>query len=241
MEGAPAKPDPVRRLGHTRSDSTSSLDSRSSRDGGVAVSGERLHPKHSRKPQQVFKRLSEGREGEGQDGEGHGRGRADSLSVSVDWGSLPSSAGLNNGGFLATPTNLPPLGDAGGTAGSMEVTGGGASTPPSAIVSLPLMFSAARAESSDSNNNNAESASLSAQQPAEESAQKTATDATSSREGSAGHTHKVKPLSAEVVRPVVSVSGGSGDTSPKRDRGVAESGSVQGPFSSGPRGIAMVL
>lgn len=206
-----------------RSDSTSSLDSASSLSGREGGAGERAHTKHSRKPQHVYssRRLAEGREEVG-------RARADSLSVSVDWGALPSNMSLNNSSFSATPNNVAVSGPSSEPMETSEGVVRREESTPSTIVSLPLAFSVARAETLD----NAESASSSSPplQQTDGNMQRAIADP---REGSVGHTQKLKPLSGEVARPMSSSNGE--DTPPKGERGGA-SESVQGPFSGGPRG-----
>lgn len=218
------------RLAPMRSDSTSSVDSRSSLSGRgeMGVAGER---KHSRKPQQVFS--SKRREEEG-------RGRADSLSISVDWGALPSNMSLNNSSLSATPLATPLNVSSGSNAGpssepmdTLEAVGCVVREEPSTIVSLPLVFSAVRAESSDS----AESASSSNPVPhqlVDGGSQRpvVGTALSLSKESLVSHAQKPKPLSAEVVKPVVSVNGD--DTPLKRERGGAD-----GSGEDAPRGIVL--
>ena len=111
-----------------RRDSVSSIESRSS------VS-ERSGSKHSRKSQQVHSGRKSGEES---------RGRSDSLSISVDWGALPCTVSLSNGGgglpHVDTPSGHAHTGD--------DVGVSGQEAAPSTLVSLPLLYSA-RADSAE--------------------------------------------------------------------------------------------
>lgn len=231
------------RLVPLRSDSTSSVDSRSSLCGGregVAGAGAGSDRKHGRKPQLVYCGGGGKREGEERR---EGRGRRDSLSVSVDWGSLPSGLGMSNGGsslLSVTPTNPAPSTTL-AVSSSQAAVGGGRmeEATPSAIVSLPLVYSAARAEAME----NAESAS-----PPNHTHQASVGGAYvegshSQRPGfGAGDVSgtvtnspqkmKTHPLPVEALKPVLA----NGEATPlKRERGVS-GGSDQEVLASGGRG-----
>lgn len=135
------------KLAVERSDSTSSIDSHGSISRKDA--GERVVSKHGRKPQHVYpsgrKTTGGGGEEEEEDEEEEdGRPkRAKSLSISVDWGALPSHMSLSGGN---TPTAAP----AGGfsfASETVEGKGKGKAVSPT-LVSLPLVFSA-RADPTD--------------------------------------------------------------------------------------------
>jgi hypothetical protein len=127
-----------------RSDSTSSVDSHATRKEGV---GEKGGVKHARKAQPVFvfgqKTTTEKEEGKKGLERGSGKSeRADSLSISVDWGALPS--GRNS--LSNTPTTAP----AGGfTFPAKEVEAEGKDVSPT-LVSLPLHFSARASDTGES-------------------------------------------------------------------------------------------
>lgn len=147
-----------------RSDSTSSVDSH----GSVS----KKEGKHSRKPQQVYTFSKKREEAEGgvftfgqktmeeeeADGEERGEGsgkeeHADSLSISVDWGALPSGMSISSGG--SSLSNTPTTAPAGGGftfpakgKGEGKGKGKGKATSPT-LVSLPLLYSAHAADAMD--------------------------------------------------------------------------------------------
>lgn len=127
------------RLAPERCDSTSSVDSHSStsrREGG-----EKGSSKHARKPQQVFssaRKVTEGEDEEEEDGGERKDGKTDSLSISVDWGALPSSMSISNGSRSNTPTTAP----TGGFTFTSEAAEGEGKEASPTLVSLPLLYSA---------------------------------------------------------------------------------------------------
>ncbi len=201
-----------------RRDSTSSMESRSS------VS-ERSGSKHSRKPQQVFSSKKLGEESRGVGG--------DSLSISVDWGALPSNMTLSNGGGGFSHVTTPPVED---------VTMGGDETTPSTVVSLPLLYSA-RADSGE-NVPQVPPYSSSNQQSADLAPQKPASSSPGEFPGNPAGSQRVKThlVPLETLKPVLTATGGgsgSTETTPlKRERGVT-SGSGWGMPASAVRGTCL--
>ena len=203
-----------------RRDSASSMESRSS------VS-ERSGSKHSRKPQQVYSSKKLGEES---------RGGADSLSISVDWGALPSTMTLSNGGGGGFPHSAGHAhAEEDGTVGG----DGGDEATPSTLVSLPLMYSA----HADSAENVSQGQTYSSSNPpsADSAPQKPAGSLPGEFPGTPANSQRLKthPIPLETLKPVLAPTGGgaSNETTPlKKERGVS-GGSGWGTPSSTVRGM----
>lgn len=132
------EPQQPKRLAPERCDSTSSLESRSSASGREGSGRERVTTKHSRKQQQQIKKLVlEEERGEVREG----RGVADSsLSISVDWGALPSNVGISNGEYSHALSSAPSFHS--GNTGKEWAEEEEEEMTPSTLVSFPLLYSA---------------------------------------------------------------------------------------------------
>ena len=184
--------------------------------------------------------------------------RADSLSISVDWGALPSNLSISNGSLSSTPT-VPSAGTGGaggGGGGSFSFApvtpaGGGmegeeeGKEPSPTLVSLPLMYSA-RADTAAATEH-ADSAAHPDPHHSHhhhhhhQTPHSGATPQTTSSAPVGGGMQKVKtqPLSVETLKPILTTPTAdvavAAVTPVKKERGVA-SGSLRGTPASGMRG-----
>ena len=196
-------------LTYERCDSTSSMESRSSILSGKDSTEKTTHTKQGRKPQHVFssRKISE------KELQDEGNDKTDSLSISVDWGSLPNSnLNISKGTFPSSSAPPPHV----VASGEKEDT-----TSTSTIISFPLVYSGC-ADSAENVVLTPQNANLQGNLPDSDGS------AGSHRSSSLGRDamettfpKKVKtgPLSMEAVKPVLAP--GSGTTSFTRDRGPA--------------------
>lgn len=214
-----------RRLARERHDSTSSVDSRSSRGEGGERKSARSNSNTSSCGGGVNRPLLGKMAAAAQEGDGSSslllssweeRGRRDSLNVSVDWGVLTSNI-LSSSAAVNTITST-------SSAKKEEVHGGEEEDDddddsPSTVISLPLSYSGHATTSNMDTAHSADSAPLAASsQPPSLLLSPPPQQSSSAADGTSGggvHKLKAQPLSVETLKPVL-----SGSSEGKLERGV---------------------